>query len=223
MNQAKHAVNIIRVGDEWIHYHARHNFSFPASQLVCLPAYQPACLITCPHTEHLLSRLKGHGRRGAEVEYYFFSQEFIFKRRSVEFLYSVCLKTSLPPSPANCPASFYYSLWQAAFLSTCPLKYPSYLCESVHSSKPPNPFLLDIFINASFKPSFYPECFCPPKKFICLKENALESTYWYFKCIYIVPLKPKNNERCTFTCWDICLLSFLPTVRWGDTTLMSLQ
>lgn len=54
-------------GDEWIHYHASHSAPFfRASQLVCLAAYQPACLITCPHTERLSSRLKGHGRGWGE-------------------------------------------------------------------------------------------------------------------------------------------------------------
>lgn len=107
--------------DEWIHYHARHNFSFPASQLVCYPAHQPASLITCPHTEHLLSRLK-EDRWGRE-KYYFFSQKIFLKRRCVEFFYSVCLTASLPDPFSNCPVWLYYSLWQAAFLSTCLLKY----------------------------------------------------------------------------------------------------
>ena len=122
MNQAKHAVNIIRVGDELIHYHARHNFSFLASQLVCLPAYQTACLITCPHTEHLLSRLKGHRWGRGDIL-------FIFTR--IHFEKEMCWvplpcvpKISLPPSLVNHPASSYYSLWQVGFLSTCLLKFP---------------------------------------------------------------------------------------------------
>lgn len=122
MNQPKHAVNIIRVGDEWIYYHARHKFSSPASQLVCLPAYQPACLITCPHTEHLLSRLKGDG--WGRMKYYFFSREFILKRRCVGFF---AVPQSFTASLPNCPDSFYYPLWQAVFLCTCLLKCPSYL------------------------------------------------------------------------------------------------
>lgn len=37
----------------------------------CLPAYQPARLITCPHTEQLLSRLKGHGWGRGEILFLF--------------------------------------------------------------------------------------------------------------------------------------------------------
>lgn len=116
----------------------------------CLTACLSSCLSTClpdylPTYRAPFVQIKGAWTEGVEVKYYFFSQEFIFKRRSVEFLYSVCLKTSLPASPANCPASFYYSLWQAAFLLTCLLKYPCYLCESVHSSKPPNPWICASF------------------------------------------------------------------------------
>lgn len=74
MNRGRHAVNITRVGGgrvEWTFYHARHNITLPASQLVCLPDYQAGCLITWPHTEHLLSTQKAHGWGRAETLFLF--------------------------------------------------------------------------------------------------------------------------------------------------------
>lgn len=114
MNQAKRAVNTIGVGDEGTYYHVRHNFSFPASQLACRPAYQPACLIACPHTEHLLSRLKGHGWGTGEIL-------FLFTRIHFEKglnVFTLCASSPDCPPPLLTIQPFAIALlWLAVFLS----------------------------------------------------------------------------------------------------------
>lgn len=98
MNQPKHAVNIIRVGDEWLHYHAEHNFSLPASQLVCPLAYQ-TCSPDYLHSYRApFVHIKG-GTDGARLKIISFHKNSFWKRDVLSFFFSLCdsKPRSLPP------------------------------------------------------------------------------------------------------------------------------
>ena len=126
-------------GGEWIHYHSRHNFSFPASQLLS------SCLSTCP-PDYLPTyraafvQIKG-ARMGARWNIISFHRNSFWEGDVLSFFARCASQRVLPASPANCPASFDYSLSPAGCLlpPTCLLKYPGYFYESLQSSKQPNP------------------------------------------------------------------------------------
>ncbi len=111
----------------------------------CLTACLSSCLSTCladylPTYRAPFVQIKGAWTEGGRGEILFLFTRIHFQKEMCGVSLLLCAsRPPLPASPANCPASFYYSLWQAAFLSTCLLKYPSYLCESVHSPMPPSP------------------------------------------------------------------------------------
>lgn len=101
----------------------------------CLTACQSSCLSTClpdylPTYRAAFVQIKEKSD-GGEVKYYFYTQEFIFFTQCASEL--CCLFPLLTVQP--------FSITLSGRLSTCLLRYPIYLCESVHSSMPPNPWI----------------------------------------------------------------------------------
>lgn len=103
----------------------------PAAQLVRLPAYQPAGLITCPHTEHLLSRSKGHGWGQGEI--LFVSTGIHFEKMCWVSLHCIPPKNLAAWLPSQL-SSLFLLLFITLYLS-------AWIYESVHSSMTPNHWL----------------------------------------------------------------------------------
>lgn len=182
MNQAKHAVNIIRVGDEWMHYHARHNFSFPASQLglssclsTCLPDYLPT--YRAPFVQ-----IKGTWM-GARWNIISFHKNSFWKGDVLSFFTLCASKPHCLPPP--CKLSSLFLLLSLAGCLPLYLKYPSYLY--VHCPMPPNPWMSAstgylhhcLSVGHFFQPFNFPNCFflspknCIHVQLICINKCVL--------------------------------------------------
>ena len=168
MHQAERAANIIRVGgvNEYITIQGTTSLFLPHS--FCLPAYQPARLITCPHTEQLLSRLKGHGWGRGEILFLFTGIHFEKEMCWVSLLGAPRRECCPPPLLTAQPPSITLSLRQAVFFP--PPVYLNIPVTSMSLCSPPSSLtqesllLLDVSITQYL--SFCLSCKMFPKNYI---------------------------------------------------------